>query len=163
MDDEWRKARHLGPYESAAVLLTLEDIRQSAPFNCGEAAVRTLLSWESIKAPAKFACQIDGTDPRTLESALRRIGLRVTSGEMSIDDLKHHATNERVVLCLVTMEAESHWVCSRGVSRGRIYYQCPWDGPGVMSAAEWLAGWHSPDGRGGMPYRRWGIAAWAET
>ncbi len=166
MDDDWRKARHLGPYESAAVLLTLSDaVLQSGPHDCGEAAVRTLLAFEGVVARAKFACQIDGTDARTLEGALRQIGLRVTSGEMSIEDLKHFTSTQRAVICLVTFPPNaSHWVVVRGVSRGRVYYHDPSYGLDVASSAEWDASWHAADDRGhARPYRRWGIAAWAET
>ena len=145
------------------MLLALSDIRQQSAHDCGEAATRVILAHQNITAAVRLATPQHGTDPTQIESALRRIGLLVTAGEMSIEDLRHYCDDSRPVIALVhwpTWE-DSHFVCVRGVSRGRVYYHDVSDGPGKCSVNDWLAAW-SAEGRVGT-FRRWGIVAWPET
>ncbi len=142
------------------MLLSLPPIFQQAGHDCGEAAVKCLLGYYGVTAATKFATPIDGADPRQLESALRRIGFHVLSGEMTAAMLGHFADEGHPVICLITPPGEdSHWTVSRGISRGRHYVHCVWDGPLSFSAAEWDAMW-SAHGRLGERYTRWGLAAW---
>lgn len=138
-------------------MLRLPEILQDKGHDCGEAAVRCVLAFHGVTAPARIACQIDGTDPRTLEIYLRRLGCLVTSGEMSTDDLRHFCGDGRPVVCLVTNPGEgSHWVTVRGVSRSRVYFMDPWDGSGNASVKDWEVFW-TATGRLGETYKRWGV------
>jgi hypothetical protein len=80
------------------MLLALPDLRQDTPHGCGEAAVRCILAYHQILATIpRFATPQDGADPRQLEACLRRLGLRVLSGEMKAADLRHFCDTSRPV------------------------------------------------------------------
>jgi len=142
------------------VLLTLPDVRQAADHDCGEAAVRCLLEYHGITAAIRLATKPHGTDPIQIESALRRLGLGVTAGEMTVEDLRHYCDHNRPVIALVhwpTWE-DSHWIVVRGVSRNTVYFHDVLAGTGKAPRSEFESAWHA-DGRVGA-YRRWGICAW---
>lgn len=138
------------------------DALQAAEHDCFEGAARCALRFLNVVAPVRVACEIDGTDPRVAEAALRRIGLCVASGEMTVDDLRHHAECGRPVLLLVHWPGEtaSHWVVSRGVSRGKVFYHDPDSGRSSLPVDSFLASWQAADARMSRPFRQWGISCW---
>ncbi len=144
------------------MLLDTPDERMRADHDCGEAAARCALGFLRVAVPARLACVIDGTDARTIEAYLRRIGLRVQSGEMTVDDLRHHANEGRPVLLLVHWPGQpsSHWLTCRGVSRGRVYYSDPDTGRASLPVSDFLAAWSASDARMSRPFRQWGVAVW---
>ena len=144
------------------MLLKVADIRQHAGHDCGEAAVRAVLAYHSVTAAVRIATETHGTDPVQIESALRKIGFGVTSGEMTVADLQHFCHQGRPVIALVHWPEweSSHFIVVRGVSRGFVHYQDVLTGPGKKSKAEFEAAWLA-EGRI-CSFRRWGIAAWAK-
>lgn len=100
---------------------------------------------------------LDGTDPRAVESYLRRMGLTVLAGEMTINDLAHFGRTGRPVLCLVQDDGVGHYVVSAGTRRGRVYFQDPLAGPRSLSRLGFDLAWWDYD-RLGPAYRRYGLA-----
>lgn len=143
--------------------LALPDRRQTTGWGCGPAATRVALEYLGVRRPARRVREglphspQDGTDPRTIEAFLRGLGLDVQAGEMALCDLAHHAAHGRPVLCLIQAGGVGHYVVSAGLFRGRVYYQCPADGPADLPPTGWLSVWHDTD-RYGTVYRRFGIA-----
>ncbi len=141
------------------MLLSLPDIRQEGLHDCGNAAVECVLQFHKIQARARLATLERGTGPDEIEQFFRKLGMLAVSGSMEIEDLKHYCDNWRPVICLGQWpKGDSHWVVVRGVSRRRVYYQCPEDGPEVMSEEQWLETWQTV-GRHG-PLKQWGICGW---
>jgi ABC-type bacteriocin/lantibiotic exporter with double-glycine peptidase domain len=139
------------------MLLALPMTMQNHAHDCGEAALRCVLSFYGIKAAVRLATPERGTTPEQLENAMKSIGLRVVSGEMNICDLKHFCDTGRPVLAVVHWpdEEDSHWICIRGVSRGMVYYQDPAEGSRKKPVKEFLNSWYA-GGRVG-PYKTWAI------
>lgn len=154
----WRQARGLPQWEPATVLLQLADIRQTSPHDCGPTAFRIVCDYFSIAPPAPASCDLTGLPPDYLESHLRRAGLRVQFGEMTVEDLRHHTEQNRPVICLVNVGGEGHYVVSRGVSRNRVYVQCPLKGRVDYSRRAFVSAWRDVSRLGGE-YSQFGIAA----
>ena len=140
------------------MLLNLSSIFQTSPHDCGPTAFRIVCDYFSIAPPPPTSCNIIGVGPDYIEAALRRAGLLVQFGEMTIADLRHHANNERPVICLVNYDGEGHYIVSRGVSRSRVFGVCPTRGRFDMAAADFVAMWNDVSRYGGQ-YRQFGIAA----
>lgn len=159
----WRADRGLTVCEGVDVpLLDVPDIRQRTDYDCGDAAVDSVLRFLGIRTRAgeALANSVDGTHPSSIEAALRRAGLVVQSGTMTPADLQHHTQLGRPVLCPIASHG-GHWVVVRGVARGCVYYQCPTDGPLVKRVAEWCALWRDST-RAAHDFDRWGIAVATE-
>jgi len=144
--------------------MKLPDIRQQNNHDCGLAACRIVARlfrrrWTSELTARLGTSPMDGTDPRAIESTLRHIGWGVIAGEMTIDDLRHHATLERPTICLITRAGVGHYVVVGGIDCGRIHVQCPADGPLTTSRAKFLAAWRDVD-RLGAVYHQFGLAIW---
>jgi ABC-type bacteriocin/lantibiotic exporter with double-glycine peptidase domain len=143
-------------------LLKLPDIRQVSDYDCGVAASKVVLAYLGhTQRPKLPVTPIDGTDPRTIESAFRQLGLPVFSGQFDIPLLKHCAATDRPVICLVQQGGVGHYVVSAGVFRGTVFYQCPAEGPLSAKAASFLDSWHDAD-RFGTHFRCFGIAVGGE-
>lgn len=157
--NDWHASRFISR-EVSDMLLTLPDIRQQSEFDCGEAAVKCVLAYHKISAAVRLATPSHGTDPTQIEAALRNIGCGVVAGEMTVEDLWHFADVGRPVICLIHWPegSDSHWVVTRGVSRGQVYYHDPIDGPSKASVKDFESAWKA-SGRVGA-FRRWGIAPW---
>ena len=145
-------------------MIALPDLRQNAQHDCGYTAVLIVLKHLRRRVTpgdlAPLSCNvINGTDPRAIESMLRGVGLRVISGEMSLQDLHHHTTIGRPVICLVSASGVGHYVVVAGVEFDRIHYQDPAEGPMDQPKPSWKRSWHDID-RMGATYRSWGIAVW---
>lgn len=141
-------------------MIDLPDLRQKADHDCGQTAARVVYQFFGLRGRAPQGTPIDGTDPRTLETAFRIAGLAVQSGTMDAADLKHHTGRGRPVACLVTEpDGTGHWVVVGGVRRGRVFFHCPVEGAKAEPVAAFAARWHDSD-RVAVRYERWGIAAW---
>jgi hypothetical protein len=101
------------------------------------------------------ATPIDGTDPRTIESFCRSIGLRVVSGEMSVDDLKHFTAHDRPVIAVLS----GHYVVVCGVKRGVVIYHDPAHGLASSSSKAFVERWRDMD-RLGAVYNQFGVCVW---
>jgi ABC-type bacteriocin/lantibiotic exporter with double-glycine peptidase domain len=136
--------------------------------HCGPvcaAVVLDLCGFHPDESTAKVAVglpvtPLDGVDPRTMESFLRRQGLRCQSGEMTVADLRHHTAAGRPVLCL-TRKDGGHWVVVTGTYHRSVTYHDPDLGPCAQATSQWTAGWYDVD-RFGVEYRRFGIACFRE-
>lgn len=139
------------------MLLDLPDVRQRAGCDCGTAAADTVARFlHSRTARAVIADAVDGTHPSALEAAMRRAGLAVQSGTMTLADLQHHVRQGRPVLCPIASYG-GHWVVVRGVGRGFVYAQCPTEGPIRVTLARWLDLWRDST-RAAHDFDHWGIA-----
>ena len=95
---------------------------------------------------------------RTVPLLLLQRFLRSQSGSMDLNDLQYHTKRGRPVICAVTEESgEGHWVVVAGVRHGRVYYQCPVDGPSKETGQEFEMRWQDHTRRG-VVYTRWGVA-----
>jgi len=139
-------------------VIQLPDIRQQTDYDCG--AVCCHIVWQHYGMPRRrvASTQIDGTDPRTLEAALRVSGLPVLSGEMTLADLSHFTrTRPVIVLAKTTTDpATGHYMVCAGQRDRRLYFQCPSRGPVVETPRRFDRRWHDVD-RHGVTFRRWGI------
>lgn len=142
------------------MLQRLPDLRQDKPWECGRAAIRTILGFHGIVAPVTVSTPQDGTDPREVEAFFRRLHMPVVSGSMEIEDLKHFCNSRRPPIVLVHPPeyADSHYVCVRGVGRGAVFVQDPELGPRRISMPDWTVQWHAT-GRF-EPFKHWTIVSW---
>lgn len=143
------------------MLLDLPDVRQRDDYDCGEAAADTVFRFLCGRSLSHVALSdaVDGLHPSNLEAGLRRAGLAVQSGTMTVADLQHHTRAGRPVLCPIAHHG-GHWVVVRGVARGKVYYQCPTAGRLSLSLAQWVDAWRDST-RAAHDFDRWGIAAGA--
>jgi ABC-type bacteriocin/lantibiotic exporter with double-glycine peptidase domain len=141
-------------------MLDLPAILQRTDWSCGQVAARVVFQFHGFRGRTPQGSPIDGTDPRTLETAFRRAGLRVQSGEMEPDDLRHHTRAGRPVVCLVTEDdGVGHYVVVAGVKGRTVFYHCPTAGAKSELLTRFAARWHDSD-RVAVRYERWGIAVW---
>lgn len=149
-----------------AALLDLPDVRQESHYDCGPAVVEVILRYFGLDCPGReelstqlVTSQIDGTDPRAIESYLRRAGLGVQMGEMAWEDVRHHGGLGRPVVLIMTPSTVGHYVVSRGVVRGHCHIHCPLTGPRRYAREALEAVWYDHD-RLGPWYVGFGIAVW---
>jgi hypothetical protein len=142
----------------------LPDVRQLNDWSCATAAWKCVHQFHTARQSRRLdlSNEIHGTDPATLEAAIR-VGRdwNVAAGEMMPDDLRHYVRSWRPVIVLVTLpghNGESHYVTVGDVRRGRVYYQCSCDGWRSMVAELFVASWR---GLGKYrAFRNWGVVAW---
>lgn len=136
-------------------MLTLPDVRQKKAYDCGRAATECVLKHFSATANLSnlATTPTDGTDPRAIEACLRLAGRKIVSGEMSLADLRHFTRSGRPVIAVVN----GHYVVVSGVSRGRVHYQDPLEGPQRCSERDFVMWWKEAD-RLGVVYDQFGIA-----
>jgi ABC-type bacteriocin/lantibiotic exporter with double-glycine peptidase domain len=142
-------------------MIPLPDLRQTREHDCGAVAVRIALRAIKKRPPADLetllgTSPIDGTDPRSMESLLRSLGLWVASGSFTLADL-HHITTTRPAICLVTRANIGHYVTVGGIVSGTVHYQCPSEGPCRSGTRSWMKSWRDVD-RLGATYHQWLIA-----
>ncbi len=159
---DWHRKRGLPTPEEAIVLLTLPAEIQRSDHDCGDAALRCVAAFHGFSPSVvrRLATAERGTSPEQVEAELKRLGMRVISGEMDIADLKHYCDRQRPPIVVVHWpdSDDSHWIVCRGVSRNHVYYHDVADGLGKKSAAEFTEAWQAA-GRVGV-YRRWAVIGW---
>ncbi len=138
-------------------------VLQRDGYDCGTAGADGVFRMFGLPASATalaIASEQDGTHPSTLEGILRRGRLLVQSGSMTVADLAFHTRLGRPVLCPVDLYG-GHWLTVLGVTRTRVHYWCPADGPGWTPRARWEDNdfWRDST-RSGHAFDKWGIAAW---
>lgn len=144
------------------MLLPLPKVLQTKPHECARAAVQCILTYHGIVAPVALSTPIDGADPREIEQFCRRLGLRVISGEMCVEDVRHFCNTWRPPICLIQWSGQdSHYTVPRGVSRGRVYYHDVDSGYDSCREIDWCSAWQAV-GRIGETYKNWAIVAWPE-
>lgn len=135
----------------------LPDIRQTDDFRCGEKVAQVVFQVLGVRPRIiAVANPLDGTHPATLMAVFRAAGLSCLTGEASLDMLRAFTRLGLPVVTLVQKEGEGHWVVVGDVKRGRVYYQCPVDGPCSEPVAAFEERWHDVDGWG-TAYRRFVI------
>lgn len=136
-------------------MLSLPDVRQKRDYDCGKAATACVLQLLDASADLRVlgTTPTDGTDPRAIESCLRLAGCKVVSGEMTLGDLRHFTRTGRPVIAVVN----GHYVVVAGVSRGKVHYQDPLEGPQRCSEKDFAKWWKEAD-RLGVVYDQFGIA-----
>lgn len=137
----------------------LPDVRQRDNFSCGEQAARVVLQYWGVKPRViAVANPVDGTHPATVVAIFRAAGLRCITGEANLELVRAMTRAGMPVVCLVQQDGEGHYVVVGSVSRGRVRFQCPLNGPGSLSAAAFEAAWHDVDAWG-TAFRRFVIVA----
>ena len=132
------------------------DVRQDGEHNCGDAVVAAVFQFKNRGIAPKLATEADGLHPATIESTIRRAGLCVQSGTMTVADLKHHTGLGRPVLCPIDVFG-GHWVTVLKVTPKRIHYHCPVGGSQSTSHESWTELWRDST-RSGHAFDTWGIA-----
>ncbi len=137
------------------------DVRQTRDYDCGHAAIDGVFRYlglgiRTCAAVLSLATESDGLHPSTVEAILRRASMRLQSGTMTVEDLKHHTKLERPVLCPVSLLG-GHWVTVLGVERGKVRYHCPTDGFGHLPIETFVSSWRDST-RAGHCFDTWGIA-----
>lgn len=145
--------------------VALPPVRQRKGYDCGLAVVESILAAFDVAHGRKSmkallgTTPLDGTDPRAIESFLRRVGLCVQSGSMTLADLVHHTRLGRAVVCCVTHEGVGHYVAVSRVRGGYVYRMCP-SGDGVCERSSLFLSRWSDVAWSGCRLSCWGIACW---
>lgn len=143
------------------MLLQLPELVQENDWSCGRTCFEIATRYLGAKGKKPDADPLHGTDPISLERALRNCGLDVRSGNMDVNELRFHTQAGRPVVCLVTegegVHACGHWVVVSGVAYRYVHFVCPTHGAVKQSVPEFEARWRDDD-RMGVRLERWGIA-----
>lgn len=148
-------------------MLRVPDVRQGTTYDCGVAGTQALCEALGVDMARKRYFSLlgthpyNGTDPRSIETFLRGLKLRVVSGEMRLRDLTHFTRTGCPVLCLVTLHGCGHYVVVSAIKRNRVYFQDPSVGPSSLPRDGFEDVWVDYD-RFCVTYRRFGIAAWRD-
>lgn len=125
-------------------------------------AVSGFCGWFNPDLPHSRFRIAEGMHPSYLQAAFSLAGLLTCAGSMDPDVLRFAAGRGRPVCCLVRHGDAGHWVVSRGVARGRVYYHDPASGPGSERVEAFVARWVDHDSRG-TEFLGYGVAAWPRT
>lgn len=134
-------------------------VMQGHDYDCGSAALDGVFRHFGVRTRATLLRLVndqDGLHPATLEALLRQTGLKVQSGQMTLDDLRHHTKSGRPVLCPIDLFG-GHWVTVVGTARGKVHYVCPVGGELKSSYGWWASKWCDST-RAGHTFDHWGIA-----
>lgn len=102
-------------------MINLPIVLQKNDFSCGEAVVKSVLQYYGINLKSKFASEIDGTSPRTIENQLRLQKLNIISGNFSISLLDYFIKLKKpVISCFL-----GHWVVFVGKLNKSYFYFDP--------------------------------------
>jgi len=148
-------------------MLEVPEVKQSRSYDCGAACAKAVLSYWEKRYPrlseAGWPSPIDGTDPRVLETLLRKSKLQVVAGEFTVPLVRHCLKSLWPVICLVRADGVGHYVVVTGVARGRVYCMDPEVGHTSKPLAEFVRRWQASDVcRSGSPYWQWAIGAGLE-
>jgi ABC-type bacteriocin/lantibiotic exporter with double-glycine peptidase domain len=137
------------------------EVRQVYNFDCGAAAMRTILNFYGFdvredKIMQQAGTNDDGTNPSGLAKVAESYGLKWKIGRMSVDGLKRMIDRGMPVLVLIQAWSDDpypdysgwedgHYVVAVGYDdRGRIYFEDPSSPLRVwMSEDEFNERWHS--------------------
>lgn len=147
--------------------LRLPDLRQADDHSCADTARRVVREAHGYSTRGRVSTPTDGADPRQIEAAFRHEGWNVFSGEADVELLRQLTALGRPPICLIQWlpkEGEEgspvgHYVVVGKVTRTRVHFQCPTDGPSSLPIAEFSARWFD-SGRCGCAFKQWAIAAW---
>lgn len=157
---DWFRARGIVRTDGET-MLEIPDCRQRDEHSCGVACVEAVAEFHGLRVPRnspKWANSVQGTAPDTVAAALRSLGLSVLAGgPLEVGTLKALVAAGWPVLCPVTRAGHGHWVVVRGVSRGRVHFHDPTDGPASEPVASWEGQWADTTDTG-QAFVRWGIA-----
>ena len=117
------------------------DCRQSYSYDCGRAIVIAACLTFGRKPVVVTSSRRDGTSPRRVIEALKSAGLTTQAGTMDEVDLRHHLRRGRIVLCLVPVDSDTHWVAVWRVRGGRVSIHDPATGPVDESMGQFLRRW----------------------
>lgn len=141
-------------------MIKIQPILQRCDYDCGSAVMDCVIRYWGVRtsvAVLNLSHPITGTSPDVIEAVLRKAGLRIISGPMTVIDLQNHCRLERPILCPVTTDdGVGHWVCVIGVQRGRVYFHDPLVGQRSLKVADWDAGWRDTS-HSGHEYDKWAI------
>lgn len=146
--------------------LPLPDIRQRYNYDCGAAAVLTVLQYfgvgpdnEEALISALGTNEEDGTSPAQIAGYLASCGLDISAeNDLTIDDLAQLTGDGFPVICCVqdsdnpsdiAYERAGHWLVVAGVCpEGCVQVADPAEGPHEISGPDFLARWQDTDGEG---------------
>lgn len=112
--------------------LDVPDLRQEGDFDCGAAAVRSVLAYHGQELTEEECIRALGTthENGTSEEAICKFckaqGYNVTEGDMSPEEIGQHTQANRPVICSV--EDDKHWVVACGVQGDTMTVQDPLKG-----------------------------------
>jgi len=97
-------------------------VRQTAAHNCGEAVVESILRHHGVPVGSlRFASEVDGTAPRTIEHQLRQNGFSVLAGNFTWRTLRYFVGRKMpAVVC-----RDGHWVVVTAVERRSVILMDP--------------------------------------
>lgn len=163
-----------------AIKVHLPNVNQTTEYTCGAAALRAVGSYFGINwDEEKYADLLKtnpkhGTDPNSIVSAARALGLRVSARQnMTLDTLKMWLERGIPVICALqawgdeeqyTKEGNGHFVVAIGYDKEKIYFEDPslTKERGFLSCDDFMMRWHDKDSRG-RKYVRFGAAVWKNS
>lgn len=144
------------------MILDIQGAVQQTDYSCGDACIDTVIRYHGVRTNVgvlRLANVYSGMSPETIESLLRKAGLAILSGKMTVADLAHFTKTERPVICPITVPDEGgHYVVVTGVARGRVHLHDPSEGKRSVKVADWEANWSDTSSHG-HAYDKWGIVA----
>lgn len=149
-------------------MLTVPYFRQDTGFSCGPVSVQMLLAYFHVRDSEQklihetHARPQGGTENHWIADALRAHGLTTAVREnASIDDLRDAITARKpaIVNYINPENGLGHFAVVVGVDADRVILNDPRNGAGFeLPREEFLAAWHSGDGR----HTRWMCTASVE-
>lgn len=166
-------ARYLQVIRPTQNQLTVPDVRQTESFDCGVAALLSVLQLYGTGLALDDLSQMlrtsktDGTRPKDILRVAKELGLQAAAQPlMTLDDLQAWTDKGVPVLCPVqrggsdrqqASASQGHWVVVTAVEGGKVSMQDPVDGPREVTADGWMDRWQDKDADGNR-YLRFGIA-----
>lgn len=145
------------------MILDTPEFRQGDDWDCGAAFLEILFGFHGVTRPRwvkKLANPVEGMQPDTIAAAIWAVFDRpAIYGPMTIPILRGFLADGKPVGCPVIFpgDDEGHWVCVRGIERGRVHLQDPSRGRISRTFADWLAMWKDAEG---SVYQQWGVTGW---
>jgi len=160
-----------------ATILDVPDTRQTFPYDCGAKATQTVLAYYGIDVREDRLLKYlgtteEGTDVKNIIKVLKRVGLEVEAGKMTVADLEKHLDEGHPIILPLqawvddlfeidwqTSEGEGHYVICVGMDGKRVYFEDPATfGKVYLSKQEFLERWHDKDEEGNV-FVNYGIVA----
>lgn len=144
--------------------LPIQSFLQRGSHDCGAACVYMVMRWWNIRTSYEdvrhglAVHELDGASPDMIEAFLRRSGLRVVSGEFSMNDLLAAIKQGRPTI-VPTSEGGGHYMVAHGLVGNTVYLMDPLEGEVTRLRSKFIASWVDTTRRG-VEYASWAIAAW---